>query len=706
MTLVVSSSFLYSNSVVEFDFDSIHHVHRPGALLFLCIGTWLVYSMEKWLVKFTVDSKDKREKENVACTVNSDINVPDNSATTDCLADVTSGSTTIDVPIKVNEQCIKALGVQESILTYVVPKETSRFKSPLLLHNLNPVIYSRPFPRIESRKGLSYYLASRLEVLHSINLQKTVCTGRYSTMTGTSVIKFDHQNELFAVGGRNGVVRIFHIDDCHKMLQFKCDDLILPVARVKTSSVNISEIKWSILDSYCIAISFFSSTQIEIFDLQDEGDPIYDAAYIVDASKSSNAEGYNTFLIVEESLRVNDTPFIVAGSTAGFIRMWSDYGKKRRSTPTWDVLADPQIPASKASPVVGLHVVNDGNVAYLMCFNRVGIVCIWDYKDMKFLPMSSSKSPTLLKRFSVWDQSVPLHHRYQLRGLSLPCVKDNNLLALTVDSGDILLLDISKSLQFSMAQTSAIAGIKMHGNKLDEVDGDETSANANNSALLYCRELTVFPFSPDNYISCTSRHGTNFLEVVDHFSNKCNKNMYTQSYKNYKRESTENQYLQKSHKASYTLPGRVINAERGHCQIIVSDDLREYICPVCFASSSTKLSCNIYLDWSDVNDSGQNNGCFHTVESISAQAIKLGEPYEGPSTSNGEHRIVLRTNLTHHPDSNCIGAIMENDHGDLNKSLIKSIKLPSFPTALAASEMFPGLIIVGLVDDNIAFIGP
>ena len=666
--------------------------------------------MDKWLLNFSVGTNDKREKENVACAVNSENDVIDNSPPTDCLARKTGGSITIDIPIKVNEQCVKAPGVQESILTYVVPKETSRFKSPLLQPNLNPVIYSGPFPRIASRKGLSYYLASRLEVLHNINLQKTVCTGRYSTMTGTSVIKFDYQNELFAVGGRNGVVRVFHIDDCHKMLQFKCDDLILPVARVKTSSINISEIKWSILESYCIAISFFSSTQIEIFDLQDEGDPIYEAAYTVDAFKSSNAEGYNTFLIVEESLSVNDVPFIVAGSTAGFIRMWSNYSKKRRSTPTWDVLADPQIPASKASPVVGLHVINDGNLSYLMCFNRVGILCIWDYKDLKFLPMSSGKSPTLLKRCSVWDQSVPSHHRYQLRGLSLPCVKDDKLLALIVDSGDILFLDISKRLQFSVAQTSAMTEVKMHGNKignvLDGVDGDETIANANASALLYCKEFAVFPFSPDNYISCTSRHGTNFLEVVDHFSTKNSNNMYTQSSKNCRREGTDNQYLQKSLKASYTLPGRVINAERGNCQIIVSDDLRGYICPLCFASSTTKLSCNIYLDWSDGIDLGQNNGCFHTVESISAQVIKLGEPYEGPSTSNGKHRIIIRTNLTHHPDSYYNATNMGNDHGDLNRSLIKSIKLPTFPTALAASEMFPGLIIVGLADDNIAFVGP
>jgi hypothetical protein len=63
----------------------------------------------------------------------------------------------------------------------------------------------------------------------------------------------------------------------------------------------------------------------------------------------------------------------------------------------------------------------------------------------------------------------------------------------------------------------------------------------------------------------------------------------------------------------------------------------------------------------------------------------------------------MRTNLSHHPDT-LRDSI--DDNGDLNKSLIKSIKLPSFPTALAVSEMFPGLIIVGLADDNIAFVGP
>jgi hypothetical protein len=652
--------------------------------------------MDRWLIKFN-DKADKQEKENVC-----DSNV----------IDITNEQNPIDNTPVVVGKCahvdspISELLTQQSILTYTIPKEYIRFKSPLLQPNLNPMTFSGPFPRIESRKGLSYYLASKLEVQHNINLQKTMCTGRYNTMTGTSVIKFDHQNELFAIGGRNGVIRVFHIEDCYKMLQFKCDDIILPVARVKTSCVNISEIKWSVLDSYCIAVSFFSSTQIEIFDLQDEGDPIYEAAYTVDASKSSNAEGYNTFLIVEESVNLNDAPFIVAGSTAGFIRMWNNYSKKKRSSPTWDVLADPQIPASKASPVVGLHIVNDGNAAYLICFNRIGIVCIWDYKDLNFLPLSSSKSPTLLKRFSVWDPSVPLHQRYQLRGLSLPYVKDSNLLALTVDSGDVLIMDISKSLQFSIAQISALAKMKLYGSKVSNQSNDENAEEpvviGNSSALLYCRELTVFPFSPDSYISCTSRHCTNFLEIVDHFSTKCHYSMNAQSDRKVKYPGIENQYLRKSIKASYTLPGRVIRAERGQKQIIVSDDLRDYICPL-FCASSLKLSCNIYLDWNEGRFAGQSNGSFHTVESISAQVITLHEPYEGPSTNDGNHCIFMRTNLSHHPDT-LRDSI--DDNGDLNKSLIKSIKLPSFPTALAVSEMFPGLIIVGLADDNIAFVGP
>lgn len=122
---------------------------------------------------------------------------------------------------------------------------------------------------------------------------------------------------------------------------------------------------------------------------------------------------------------------------------------------------------------------------------------------------------------------------------------------------------------------------------------------------------------------------------------------------------------------SYTLPGQVVRAIPGECEILVSHDLQYYLGNTAATNSSISRSSDVLLQWLHLSDSrcgdsfrlsqlftqackiADYDSQEATIYSVRTNALVLNEPYQGPEVEDGYPRVQLRTKLLaqHHPSS-------------------------------------------------------
>jgi NAD-dependent dihydropyrimidine dehydrogenase PreA subunit len=103
-----------------------------------------------------------------------------------------------------------------------------------------------------------------------------------------------------------------------------------------------------------------------------------------------------------------------------------------------------------------------------------------------------------------------------------------------------------------------------------------------------------------------------------------------------------------------TLPGHVVTATPGDTEVLVSEDLRNYLVASYLSVSSQSRSDQIYFDWSRIDTNTYTNTClgsgirgsYNVVDNfVGKYTVVLKETYAGPAVCAGYPRVSMRTNL-------------------------------------------------------------
>jgi hypothetical protein len=103
-----------------------------------------------------------------------------------------------------------------------------------------------------------------------------------------------------------------------------------------------------------------------------------------------------------------------------------------------------------------------------------------------------------------------------------------------------------------------------------------------------------------------------------------------------------------------TLPGHIVTATPGDTEVLVSEDLRNYLVASYLSTSSLSRSDQIYFDWSRIDTNNYTTTClgsgirgsYNVVDNfVGKYTVVLKEAYAGPAVCVGYPRVSMRTNL-------------------------------------------------------------
>jgi WD40 repeat protein len=92
-----------------------------------------------------------------------------------------------------------------------------------------------------------------------------ISTRRY----GINVIKFDRMGALFAVGGSDGIIRVYDFDECLALLQGTGSNPYADPVVVQDLQRSIADIAWSPANPDAIVVSYSYVSGIHLIDLND-----------------------------------------------------------------------------------------------------------------------------------------------------------------------------------------------------------------------------------------------------------------------------------------------------------------------------------------------------------------------------------------------------------------------------------------------------
>jgi hypothetical protein len=184
------------------------------------------------------------------------------------------------------------------------------------------------------------------------------------------------------------------------------------------------------------------------------------------------------------------------------------------------------------------------------------------------------------------------------------------------------------------------------------------------------------------------------------------------------------------------LPGHIISAETGSCDVIVSHDLQAHCCGQLGASSVFSKSHEIMFDWSPridgitgqvvastlqaetkselseeylypvnaeiLQDGVPYKGTTSTnvISSVSHHRICLSRPFVGPTVACGVPKVYMRTNLVSSGRPSAAAAAAAETLSE-SRSHVSTVPLGHCTvTALTAHPVLP-LLVAGTLDDNI-----
>lgn len=600
---------------------------------------------------------------------------------------------------------------QEQMHKFLVAgeKKAARMKPRKSYFQHNPRMYCNPLfnalkpPEADQSRRLyaSRKCASRFGVDDLALSRVRYSDGEAKQQSPINVIKFDKIGALFAVGGSNGVVRIFDFDECLlKMLTREAGDeatgSVSPVVSVDTRRA-VSDVAWSIdyEDELCVCFAFRSD--IYIYDLQDLSEP----RQILTAGKAHGSPGHNKALYMpfqNTGSRCKDQ-CIVAGSKSGHVRKW-DINK---NIVCWEMLADAVSSGSLSnhrSSVIGLAEIERKR---LVSLTQSGTLVLWDLEKMTVPSFGCESVPTMLAKMhlpnagslcAVGMTFVPTFISEPFAAQSrLPLVEGN--LVITLGSGDVEVVAVEElarlASRMSLCTGSSKAAITILNSEYDALASNGAVA----SALMPCTAI-VPPFLQGRVCCTSDGPSLRFFEMGDVQHSKGNLIKHAESLKAASSSAaaayagiTTSISARPSHRMlikvyaenpnfklvggafkqtglkippqiacpSFTLPGQVVSVEHGGREVVVSKNLQSYLAIESIASSSPSRSHEVYLDWSRAHveshgadrtpklSASQSVGAPFVLTDVQPYVLMLSEPYLGPSVVQSHPRVYIRTNL-------------------------------------------------------------
>ena len=549
---------------------------------------------------------------------------------------------------------------------------------------------------------------------------KAVSLGR--TCNGVSCMSFNDgvtgrgthsDNELLlAVAGLNGIVRVYDFPSLSRALGDEAPEQQLGVnpTYVVETSRDISDLRWiddgdNTRFSNQFAVSYTFQAVVHIYDLSmTTSGPLKIPARVLDSVGKSFCGGFSALL------SFGGGEMLIAGGTNGVMRMWSGSVGPSARRVVWECPADVLKGAAQSIPaVVGLALMDRlrfGTVASLL---RSGVVCLWDIEHLTVKSFGSSKTPTLLTRIALFD----LCGSYGGGAVGM-CRVDaarEHVVAVTQKDGGVLLVGL-------LPGAAEYEQLLSRPDPCPAKSPAAVTAEANSAPQLpsgYCSSA-VFP-SLATSISCVGVPGSNVLRFIDHCP-------LLSPRSGSKRRRADMQRVEGV--ATLTLPGAVRYAERGSCELVLTDNLHKFIASPAVASSSSSLSSVLFLDYSfsDVKhavtsahtasasrrQSPDSNVATYTVSSIHGNIVTLSEPYQGPAVADSYPRVLLRTDLqaagrkaAPNPNLTLRG---DSSAAMSAQRVLREIKMVVPVTAVACSRTQAFLTVAGHCDDSLTVLSP
>lgn len=497
--------------------------------------------------------------------------------------------------------------------------------------------------------------------------------GEAKQQAAISVIKFDRMGVLFAVGGVNGVVRVFDFDECLLgMSAVGSKECIKPVVSVDTRRI-VSDLAWSLTNDDEISVCFSSRSDIFVYDLLDLTEPVQTLQV------GKNVPGGHTIIMYIKSHcnGAGNEQHIIAGGKSGHIRKWSVTSSPSRVK--WEVCAAPSNAIhEQASPVVGLAQI-DGR--RLISINQCGVIAVWDLVNMTVPAFGMANLPTLLAKASLTGGDV------SVSGMSFTptyvcqvhnpagsadgdiCGESNILvqgqLLVTMVTGDIRLIDLHDNARTLLAKLTLSSGMHRLGPTIylqDDVSRSLQAATRYKDACTFAPACAAIspPIFNNGQICCTScgpnlrffqlgkiRASGSQAAVASLFKRgpSIPASFYPQQQQPLKKAYSFVNFVQ-SFKPCFTLPGHILSVEHGSKVVIVTKNVTFYLCAAEQSASYPSRSHKVYLDWSRSHEGAQPSGAVFSVADLQPYVIDLTRPYTGPTVTNGLPRVHLRTNLS------------------------------------------------------------
>ena len=641
---------------------------------------------------------------------------------------------------------------REGPVTHRFQDSARSYSSPLFNTFKEAQLSTRLFA---ARKCASRFSADALvldRVRHSLNEEKQ--------QAPVTVIKFDRLGALFAVGGVNGIVRVYDFDECLLRMSAmaaggdygkgKC---VRPVVAVDTRT-RVSDLAWSLCNDDEISVCFSFRSDIHVYDLQDLSRPRQVLQVGKNVSGGHNVIRYLKFL--GRSRTEGGEQHVVAAGKSGHIRKWSIASSPHRVK--WEVCADPNAAQAQGSPVVGL---SDIEGKRLIAITQSGVVTVWDLENMTVPSFGVASLPSLLLKvsltgglFSVVGMSfIPTHVSEILRrcsqndddrstsaslsssasssGCTTGCTTlVQGQLLVTMACGNLRLLDLFDNASTIVAKQAlgiAKSPSVTLGGSLTEIAG--CLQNAGNFASSCPAVLPAFfggqiCCSSSGQSLCFYELGKAVVVRADSSSSgNSSSTVYGRLYRGGKAAApTPPASLQKVYsylnfmptfKPCYTLAGHVLSAEHGGREIIVTQIVDRHLCASELSAAYPSRSHEVYLDWSRGNH-GPAGGAAYSIAGIQPFVIILSQPYAGPTVEGGLPRVHLRTNLSPSTDGEDKWSVKQNgcEHITRRECFISQTDLPTntdpmqprgvLPdvTAIACHGRLP-YILVGRSDDSV-----
>ena len=447
---------------------------------------------------------------------------------------------------------------------------------------------------------------------------------------------------------------------------------------------------------------------------------------------------------------------VVAGSSNGMIRMWNVPINKSNNAkltfhnissnirPNWEVSSDPTTSTKNAAPVVSLvQLPNLSNS--LLSMNSLGIIIIWNLEILQTLAFSSFKTPTPIRRINIWEDPLfsSINARNELNILTINCKfqLNNELLIITLNNNQIYYYNLftgnfvnnnNNSNNENIIQLNNYKGITDETITSEMFEMKRKCRSANKSNITFISHL--------NNIGIISEYETYNLLLVN--LNPINQNTFIRSnnpnlntFKNsnnsknslniYNKYETNNTIkTRRGYDSCLTLPGHIISAEINQNEILLSNDLTQYLVSNSIISNWPSKSCDIVLYWFLENENEVTQRFTYQqmtqVEVINNYQIILQDSYTGPTVTNGWPKIYIKTNLKHifnNENNILINEQNTNTNTNTNKivdngliigsklgfpEIINKMELTSPATVISSHPNLP-FIIIGTLDDNILF---